>query len=74
MCSLASAGVPPAPGSQPSTIGISRPQPPDEDLSDCAEACGEASGLRSSLASVGHRGRTYGRGEAGIAQPTAANV
>jgi 1-aminocyclopropane-1-carboxylate deaminase/D-cysteine desulfhydrase-like pyridoxal-dependent ACC family enzyme len=50
------------------TITVSRPQPLNEDLSDCAEACGEASGLRSSLASVGHRSRAYGRGEAGVAQ------
>jgi len=58
----------PAPCNEAPTLAASRSQPPDEDLSDCAEACGEASGLRSSLASVGHRGRAYGRGEAGVAQ------
>jgi len=63
-----SEGAPRAHGEAP-TITVSRPQATNEDLSDCAEACGEASGPRSSpLASVGHRGSAYGRGEAGVAQ------
>jgi len=51
-----------------SPLAVSRPQALNEDLSDCAEACGEASGPRSSLASVGHRGSASGSGKAGVAQ------
>jgi len=52
------------------TVTVSRPQATNEDLSDWAEACGEAGGLRSSLASMGHGGRADGSREAGVAQPT----
>ena len=55
---------------QQKSINDCRQQVPsvNEDPSDCAEGCGEASGSRSSLASVGHKGRAFGSRETDIAQ------